>query len=81
MENCKPWAWKKQLAAWNLLLCVFSTMGFLRTFPHLVHNFATMSVRDAFCHEGRTTAGGGSTGLWVFLFASSKFPYVQYEWF
>lgn len=78
MNDCKPWAWRSQLAAWNLFLSVFSTVGFLRTFPHLVHNYATMSLRDNFCVNARNTCGGGSTSLWIFLFSISKFPYVQY---
>lgn len=76
MNDCKPWAWKRQLAAWNLFLALFSTLGFFRTFPHLVHNYATMSLRDNFCVTARQTCGGGSTSLWIFLFSISKFPYV-----
>lgn len=74
MAPRKPWSWRKQLAAWNLLLSVFSAWGFVRCLPHLLHNFATMSLRDNFCVPARTTVGGGSTGLWICLFTLSKFP-------
>lgn len=74
MTDRKPWSWRPQLAAWNLLLSFFSTWGFARCLPHLAHNFASMSLRDNFCVPARTTVGGGSTGLWIFLFTISKFP-------
>ena len=74
MAERKPWNWRNHMAAWNLLLSVFSTWGFLRCLPHLLHNFVNMSFRDNFCVAARTTVGGGSTGLWIFLFTISKFP-------
>lgn len=36
MAGRKPFALAGALAAWNLLLAVFSTVGFLRTAPHLL---------------------------------------------
>jgi elongation of very long chain fatty acids protein 6 len=74
MAERKPWNWKNQLAVWNMFLSVFSTWGFLRCLPHLLHNVITMSFWDNFCVPARTTVGGGSTGLWIFLFTVSKFP-------
>jgi hypothetical protein len=74
MENSESWKWRRSMAAWNLFLSVFSGIGMLRTLPQLLHNLATMSVRDNLCRDPRETYGSGSTGLWVQLFILSKFP-------
>lgn len=65
---------RKVLALWNLFLSVFSFIGMLRTAPNLVHNLATLSLRDNLCLDPVTTYGSGSTGLWTVLFVLSKFP-------
>lgn len=62
------------LAMWNLSLSVFSTIGMLRTAPHLFHNLFHMSLRDNMCADPATNFGCGSTGLWTQLFILSKFP-------
>jgi hypothetical protein len=49
-------------------------MGAIRTVPHVFHDMATRSVRDNMCVNPRYGIGAGSTGLWCFLFAVSKFP-------
>ncbi len=74
MTNAAPWKWRRTMAAWNLLLSVFSGIGMLRTMPQLLHNLTTMSLRDNLCLDPRSTYGSGSTGLWVQLFILSKFP-------
>lgn len=66
--------WRYTMACWNLLLSTFSFVGMFRTFPQLVHNLTTMSLRDNLCSDPRVTYGSGSTGLWVQLFILSKFP-------
>lgn len=68
------WNWRITMAAWNVLLSSFSTIGLLRTAPQLLHNLSTMSFRDNLCEDPRATYGSGSTGLWVQLFILSKFP-------
>ena len=70
----EPLKWRSTLAAWNLFLSVFSTMGMLRTAPQLAHNLVTSSLRDNLCEDPRISYGSGSTGLWVQLFILSKFP-------
>jgi elongation of very long chain fatty acids protein 6 len=74
MRNKKAGQWRNTLAVWNLGLSVFSWIGMARTLPQLVHNLSTMSLRDNFCLDPRTSYGSGSTGLWVQLFILSKFP-------
>ena len=74
MTKREPWNWRRGMAAWNLGLSVFSGIGMCRTLPQLIHNLATMSVRDNLCMDPRITFGSGSTGLWVQLFILSKFP-------
>jgi elongation of very long chain fatty acids protein 6 len=74
MQTKEAWKWRKYLAFWNFSLSLFSWIGALRTAPQLVHNLATMSLRDNLCLDPRMTYGSGSTGLWVQLFVLSKFP-------
>jgi hypothetical protein len=72
-ERCH---WRYTLAAWNLLLSVFSAVGLLRTLPPIVHNLVHYTWRQNFCMDPESTAGMGSIGLWFQLFCLSKFPYV-----
>ena len=74
MRNKPAGQWRNALAVWNLGLSLFSWIGMARTLPQLLHNLSTMSLRDNFCLDPRTTYGSGSTGLWVQLFILSKFP-------
>jgi hypothetical protein len=74
----EPLRARTSLAAWNLFLALFSLVGMLRTFPQLVHNLATLTLRENLCANPQATYGSGSTGLWVQLFILSKFPYVSF---
>jgi len=74
MARNPAWSWRKVLAAWNFSLSLFSTIGALRTAPHLLHHLASYPLRDVFCGDAREMFGSGSTGLWVQLFILSKFP-------
>jgi len=74
MKERKPWNWRKVLALWNFALSLFSTIGMMRTAPHILHNLFTFSLRDNLCTDPEFTGGSGSTGLWVQLFIWSKFP-------
>lgn len=73
-QKQESWNWRKTLAAWNLLLSLFSFMGMIRTVPHVLVDMATLPLRDNICVNPRYGSGSGSTGLWMFLFAMSKFP-------
>jgi elongation of very long chain fatty acids protein 6 len=77
MRNRQAWNWRNSMALWNLGLSLFSWIGMFRTAPQLGHNLMTMSLRDNFCLDPRSSYGSGSTGLWVQLFVLSKFPYVK----
>jgi hypothetical protein len=76
MKDRPALRWRNAMALWNLSLSLFSWVGMFRTLPQLIHNLATMSVRDNLCLDPATTYGSGSTGLWIQLFVLSKFPYV-----
>eukprot|EP00522_Entomoneis_paludosa_P009680 CAMPEP_0172448440 /NCGR_PEP_ID=MMETSP1065-20121228/7464_1 /TAXON_ID=265537 /ORGANISM="Amphiprora paludosa, Strain CCMP125" /LENGTH=296 /DNA_ID=CAMNT_0013199941 /DNA_START=24 /DNA_END=914 /DNA_ORIENTATION=+ len=73
-ETRPRWHWNKIMACWNLALSLFSAMGMLRTAPNLLHNLATLSIRDNLCGDPQVNYGSGSTGLWVQMFILSKFP-------
>eukprot|EP01065_Artemidia_motanka_P004972 TRINITY_DN12363_c0_g1_i1.p1 TRINITY_DN12363_c0_g1~~TRINITY_DN12363_c0_g1_i1.p1 ORF type:complete len:364 (+),score=111.90 TRINITY_DN12363_c0_g1_i1:103-1092(+) len=74
MEGRKPFDLRGLLAAWNCLLSVFSTVGALRTVPHLAYNLKEYGFRHTICAEPATFWGAGGTGLWVQLFIFSKIP-------
>jgi hypothetical protein len=71
---------KGPLRAWNLLLSVFSLVGFLRTLPHLA--YYVLSDKDglahgfyaSLCRPAETSFGQGANGLWTMLFIFSKVP-------
>ena len=73
-QNRKPWNWRNTMMLWNLSLSVFSAIGFLRTFPMLVHIWTNYSFQENFCTNAEQHYGNGSTGLWVQLFVLSKIP-------
>lgn len=62
----------KTLAYWNLFLAVYSTMGALRTAPHLLWFVANHSFKETVCMAPYRINGDGATGLWVLLFTLSK---------
>ena len=63
------------LVAWNLLLCVFSFMGALRTVPDLMYRLGTSeTLSDTICTKSADSWGSGATGFWVMLFIFSKIP-------
>mmetsp|Transcript_11101 Transcript_11101/g.24852 ORF Transcript_11101/g.24852 Transcript_11101/m.24852 type:complete len:328 (+) Transcript_11101:135-1118(+) len=68
------WNWRWTLAAWNLLLSVFSCIGFCRTAPAIVHLYTTYSWQENLCFDPESHFGSGTVGLWVQLFCLSKFP-------
>lgn len=74
MRDRQPFKWKFALASWNLLLCMFSFVGMLRTMPHLIHNLSHYSHYDSFCQPALQSYGTGPCGLWVMLFIISKVP-------
>jgi GNS1/SUR4 family len=67
------WNWRKSLAAWNLLLSVFSIIGFLRVAPQVIHNFYHYEMKDIVCESPYQLVGVGPTAVWGFFFLMSKF--------
>lgn len=74
MRDRKPFDLRWSLAAWNLLLSLFSCWGMIRTVPHVAYNAANFSFDDLLCKPAATMYGCGATGLWVQLFIFSKVP-------
>lgn len=72
MKNREPFKLKGPLICWNVLLAVFSTIGFLRTAPELFNSLNQHGFQHSVCSF--------SMGLhppcaaWLFLFAVSKVP-------
>ena len=70
------------LPLWNLFLSVFSTIGFLRTAPTLLHiclgrdspDGVATGLESLFVREASEAFGSGSCGVWVALFIYSKIP-------
>jgi len=73
MKDKPAWNWRKTLAAWNLLLSVFSIMGFLRTMPQVLHNAYHYSMQDNVCNSPYQMVGIGPVANWGFWFMLSKF--------
>lgn len=72
--NRPAWKWRIVLAIWNLTLSVFSTIGFIKTLPAILHNTYSLSLEENLCNDPEGMFMSGSTGLWVHLFVFSKFP-------
>ena len=73
MKDKPSWGWRKTLAAWSLLLSVFSTIGVFRTAPQVIHNLYHYGLRDNVCESPYMLVGSGPVGNWGFLFLLSKF--------
>lgn len=74
MSDRKPFDLRWSLAAWNLLLSIFSGWGMLRIVPHVLYNVSNFSGEELICNDAVSMYGCGATGLWVQLFVFSKIP-------
>lgn len=75
MEKRERFDLRYKLAAWNMLLSVFSFVGAVRTVPDLLYRIATSaSLDETMCTAAASSWGTGATGLWVQLFIFSKIP-------
>uniref|UniRef100_A0A7S1TZ42 Elongation of fatty acids protein n=1 Tax=Phaeomonas parva TaxID=124430 RepID=A0A7S1TZ42_9STRA len=61
------------VAAWDLLLCVFSAAGMMRTVPHLLWHLHTYGWHQNVCGPMWYMYGSGVTGMWLQLFVLSKY--------
>lgn len=64
----------KPLALWNAGLCLFSTVGMIKTAPTLLHLIVSTNFEQTICANPTETWGTGPTGTWVMLFCFSKIP-------
>jgi len=62
------------LAAWNLLLSLFSWCGAFRTVPHLLMAISNQTYKSTICTNSEVQYGEGAAGFWVMLFIFSKIP-------
>jgi elongation of very long chain fatty acids protein 6 len=74
METRNPFGLNNSLAAWNLLLSLFSTYGAIRTVPHMFYLLSSRSFEETVCEECYRTYGGGASGFATQLFILSKIP-------
>jgi elongation of very long chain fatty acids protein 6 len=73
-EKREAWSWRQTLAVWNLGLSVFSTVGFCRMLPQLLHNLYYYGMWGQLCLDPENMIGSSTTGLWCMLFVLSKIP-------
>jgi hypothetical protein len=73
MADRKPFDLRYTLAAWNLLLAVFSAWGAVKTVPEIVYNVMNLPFDRTVC-DPAFHFGGPGTGLAVQLFILSKLP-------
>lgn len=73
-ENRPAWNLRKPMAAWNLLLSVFSFWGFWRCAPLVVHLLATYGVERTLCTNPEHTVGASIVLVWSLFFVLSKIP-------
>lgn len=74
MKSREPFDLKIPLFLWNMSLSVFSTIGFIRTFPHLIMVIYNYSVYESMCMNVGNNFYSSEIGLWSVLFVLSKFP-------
>jgi elongation of very long chain fatty acids protein 6 len=74
MKHRPPMRAKRALFLWNGSLSLFSFCGSIRTVPVLYAYVMSTSMTDIICRPTAVWIGTGPTGLWVMLFAASKFP-------
>ncbi len=74
MANSKAFDLKYPLAAWNLLLSLFSAWGALRTVPHLMYRIMNYSFEETVCEHVYSGFACGAAGLATQMFILSKIP-------
>jgi elongation of very long chain fatty acids protein 6 len=74
MYDKDPYDLRWTLAAWNLLLTVFSAYCAIRFVPTSLYLGFTKSFEDSLCDPAYKSFGVGASGLAIQLFALSKLP-------
>jgi len=73
MEHVEPYDLRRPLAAWNLLLAVFSFVGAVRTVPHLFLMLGSQGFQYTLCRSSMVGYLNGPSGFWLALFIFSKY--------
>jgi len=74
MDSMKAFDLRLALAGWNLFLCVFSSIGMMKTMPYLLGSIMSQPYEETVCTLPTESWGVGPTGFWVMLFIYSKIP-------
>lgn len=74
MKTREKFELRRPLQLWNLMLCLFSFMGAIRTMPHLVLTIYKHGLYYSICHNAVESYGAQASGLWTILFILSKIP-------
>ena len=72
MADREPFELKWSLAAWNLLLAVFSFIGMVRVVPQILLNVHEFGIEYTMCSRPDVQYGMGASGVWTTLFILSK---------
>ena len=73
MRDRKPFDLKIPLAAWNLLLAIFSIAGSIRVIPVMFYFLYKYGFTYLTCRTPLYTSGAGPVGVWMILFIWSKY--------
>jgi hypothetical protein len=74
MKDRKAFDLRYPLAAWNLALSLFSTMGAIRMVPETLRIVTTKTFEESICDPAHISYGCGASGLWTVVFCISKYP-------
>lgn len=73
MRTRQPFQLRKLLCLWNICLCLFSTVGALRTLPELIHIVRKFGFTQSVCNPSYLD-DSQVTSFWTWLFVMSKLP-------
>lgn len=74
MASRKPFELRSPLAAWNLILAVFSIVGTYKTVPYFLYALASNGPTYYLCRRAAASYfQGGEVALWSLAFALSKY--------
>lgn len=72
MTTSKAYELKIPLAVWNLLLCIFSTLGMIRFVPYFLAFVLREGFEASICSACSVTWCKGPAAFWMCLFSYSK---------
>jgi len=73
MATREPFKWRNTMAAWNLLLSIYSLIAALRIGLPVLHFVTSDSFRDTLCEHKEINYGRNSVGFYLTTFVWSKY--------